>query len=354
MKKLTKALCCCLALCFVLTFAFTLAGCNTSPVKNLIYIIGDGMGFNHIENTKLYMEVDQLNFEHFYAGEVTTHCADSDVTDSAASATALATGKKTNLDYVGLDPDGKKLKNIMEISKSYGKRTAIVTTDVIGGATPASFSAHAESRDDTVDIIKSQASGKVDLLVGKWSSAYAYSNKKHFDEKGFAYTESVDELKTMQSGKIVGNIQNVDSIYNPSADNPTSLKTLVEYALDYLTKDNKKGFTLMVEGAYIDKHSHEQDIMSMIYAMMDLNDAIDYILEWVSKRDDTAIIFTADHETCGLQKAENKDALDDDLYTADYHTSANVPLYLYNITTDQTLFDNTELFHLAKKIVKNR
>ena len=353
MKKSIKVLCCLLAVCMVASFVFCLTACNKSPVKNLIYIIGDGMGFNHVDNAKLYMEKDKLAIENYYAGEVITRAADNDVTDSAAAATALATGVKTNIDFVGIKPSGKKLTNIMEMSKSRGKRTAIVTTDTLNGATPAGFSAHAESRDNTTDIIKSQANGKVDLLIGKWSSAYAYSNKKHFDNNGFTYVESVDELKTLQSGKIVGNIKNVDSIYNPYAEDAVPLKTLVEYALDYLTKDNKKGFTLMVEGAYIDKHSHEHDIMQMIYAFMDLNDAIDYILDWVSKRDDTAIIFTADHETCGLQKAENKGALDDSLYTADYHTSANVPLYLYNIKTELVLMDNTEVFKLARQVVRN-
>lgn len=356
MKKLTKLLCCCLVVCIVLTFTLCLTSCSKSPVKNLIYVIGDGMGLNHVENAKLYMEKDKLNFENYFAGEVTTYCADSDVTDSAAAATALATGKKTNLDYVGIDTSGKKLQNVMEFSKARGKRTAIVTTDNIGGATPAAFSAHAESRDDTTDIIKSQADGKVDLLIGKWSSAYAYSNLKYFTNNGFAYAETLEELTALQEGKIVGNIQNVGSIYDPSEENPVSLKTLVEYALDYLTKDSKKGFTLMVEGAYIDKHSHDQDIMRMIYAMMDLNDALDYIIDWASKRDDTAIIFTADHETCGLTKAVDKaDLLDKlgELYTADYHTSANVPLYLYNIITDKTVLDNTEVYQLARKVIRN-
>ena len=353
MKKVSKVLCCCLIVCFAFSFVLCLASCSKSPVKNLIYIIGDGMGFNHVENAKLYMEKDKLNFENYYVGEVTTYCADSDITDSAASATALATGKKTNLEHVGLDPNGKKLQNIMELSKARGKRTAIVTTDSLDGATPAGFSAHAEDRDKSIDIIKSQASGKVDLLIGRWASSYAYSNLKHFTNNGFAYAETLDELTSLTSGKIVGNIQNVTSTYDPSAEDAVSLKSLVEYALEYLTKDNKKGFTLMVEGAYIDKYSHEHDVMGMIYELMDLNDAVDYILEWASKRDDTAIIFTADHETCGLTKATDKNSISDSLYTATYHTAVNVPLYLYNITTEKNVLDNTEVYQLAKKVVKN-
>ena len=353
MKKFTKLLCCCLVLCLVMTFALSLAACSKSPVKNLIYIIGDGMGFNHIENAKVYMGRDKLAFEDYYVGDVTTHSADEEITDSSASATALATGVKTNNHFVGIDPNEKVLKNVMELSKARGKRTAIVTTDTLDGGTPASFSAHDDDRDDTTDIIKSQAVGKVDLLIGKHSSYYQ-NNKKHFVNNGFTFVDSLEALTALESGKIVGNIPNVAN-YDPDATDKVSLKTLVEYALDYLTKDNKKGFTLMVEGAYIDKYSHvsDMDIMYMIYALMELNETVDYILDWASKRDDTAIIFTADHETGGLQLAANKDALSDSLYTATYHTAAKVPVYLYNITTDKTTFDNTDLFQLAKQIIKN-
>ncbi len=351
MKKLTKWTCICLIICILLTFALCLASCSQSEVKNLIYIIGDGMGANHIKNAKLYMERDTLAFEKYYAGEVITHSADSDITDSAASATALATGTKTNNDYIGIDPDGNQLQNIMELSKKRGKKTAIVTTDNLNGATPASFSAHADSRSSTRDIVVSQAESKIDLFMGLYSSSYTVY-KKDITKKNYNYVESMHELTAFSSkDKIVANIKNVDSAFNPELTDVVSLKTLVEYALDYLSS-SKRGFTLMVEGAYIDKHSHSKDIMLMIYALMDLNEAVEYILDWASKRTDTAVIMTADHESGGLQLAYGKDNLSDDLYAEDYHTSVTVPLYLYNITTDATLLDNTDVYQLAKSIVK--
>ena len=120
----------------------------------------------------------------------------------------------------------------------------------------------------------------------------------------------------------------------------------------------------MVEGAYIDKFSHVSDmnIMNMIYALMELEETVSYVLDWASQREDTAVIFTADHETGGLQVAPNKDALDNVLYTATYHTSENVPLYLYNITPQEDdyqlsgstkVFDNTDVYQLAKRVVLN-
>ncbi len=352
MKPTKRIISLCLILCLALT-VLALFGCQANEEsyprgKNIIYIIGDGMGKNHIENTKLYMGVDKLGFESGYVGDVTTHSASDKITDSAASATALATGVKTNNKHVGIDPSGNRLKNIMESSHERGRRTAIVTSDYLSGATPAAFSSHAEDRKDIYDIMDCQADGTMDLLIGKHDSTYM-STKRIFTDKGYVYTEDLAGIRALsRDSKIVGNILNFGSPYDPSIKNAVSLKSLVEYALDYLTSSDDTPFTLMVEGAYIDKHSHDNDIMPMIYAMMDLNDTLDYVIDWAGKRDDTVIIFTADHETGGLGIADSKDTLFDSLYTSDDHTSANVPLYVFNFDTDKTSFDNTDVYKIAE------
>ncbi len=355
LKKLTCFLCAAMAF----SSCFISCGEVEGNGKNLIYIIGDGMGFNHIENAKLYMEVEELGFEEYYVGEVMTYSADNEITDSAAGATALATGVKTNNDVIGLDPSGNVLENLMEISKKAGKKTGVVTTDYLDGATPAGFSGHSIDRNYRLEIMHSQISGKVDLLMGKFSVDYnGYRGK--FIEGGFSYAKTMEELGLLPTdGRILANIQSVSPTHG--ADDVTTvvpLKELVTYALDYLSKDNEDGFTLMVEGAYIDKHSHSKDILKMLYAMMDLNDAIEYIFEWASERNDTSIILTADHETGGLKKAENKEGLSSSLYTSSNHTAANVPLYLYNadegaafVKEQLNLVENTDVFKIAKQIV---
>ncbi len=362
MKKFSKLISILLVLCMALALMLSCTPEVTPdeppnlPVhdyvgKNLIYIIGDGMGFNHIENTKLSAGLSSFGFESGYVGDVTTYSADDAVTDSAASATALATGIKTNNDYVGVNPAKETLKNIMELSKEYGRKTAVVTTDNLSGATPAGFSAHTDRRTHKYGIMDSQSKGGVDLLIGQYELTYN-TNKNLFTNKGFAYVESFEDLNTLdKNGKIVANLRDIDTTYADDVTDNVPLKELVAYALDYLTTDNERSFTLMVEGAYIDKHSHDNDIEPMMAALMELNEAAEYILEWASGRDDTVIIFTADHETGGLQVAESVDALTKSLYTSKKHTAANVPLYLFGIETALTTFDNTDIFKMAKSVV---
>ncbi len=341
-------------LCGLLTCSCAFVACEKGPSgngKNVIYVIGDGMGFNHIENTKLYMGEDKLRFEDYYVGEVTTYSANSDVTDSAAAATALATGVKTKNGRVGVDGEGNTLENLMEISKKYGKKTGVVTTDTLDGATPGGFSAHVDDREKIYEMHAQQQTGKVDLLIGKYSAAYDIY-RPEFEKNGFQYADMLAGLNALPKGdKCLGNIDNLTPIYGDyvSAD-AVPLKSLVEYALDFLS-DDKDGFTLMVEGAYIDKHSHSNDIWKMMYALMDLNDAIEYILDWASERTDTSVIITADHETGALQKAASKEELARDLYTSTGHSASNVPLYLYNAKTELTAIDNTDVFQIAKNIV---
>ncbi len=353
MKKIGKTISLILILCLSLPAIFACGGKNDPNKreepeyeiikgKNLIYIIGDGMGFNHIDNSKLYMEKDSLAFEEYYQGEVTTHSASDAVTDSAAAATALATGVKTNNKYVGVDTEMKDLQNIMELSKLHGRRTGIVTTDYLSGATPGGFSAHVTRRTDANGMINDQAEGAVDLLIGKNDSTYSRLSKK-FTDNGFEYTDSADKLLALpKEGKVVGNIENLSD---------TPLKDYVAYALDFLTENNENSFTLMIEGAYIDKRSHDKDIMQMIDAFINLNGAVDYVLEWAKGRDDTVVIFTADHETGSLAKAESKDALADSLYGSGDHSAANVPLYIYGLSFDRKSFDNTDVYNIAKSVV---
>ncbi len=111
------------------------------------------------------------------------------------------------------------------------------------------------------------------------------------------------------------------------------------------------GESLTESCSTVGEKGQTNDLLRMIYALMDLNDAVEYILDWASGRTDTTVIFTADHETGKLQEAEDIPSLQNSLYLSGDHSNANVPLYLYNAEAKYTLLENTEVFDIAKEVV---
>lgn len=329
-----------------------------SEVKNVIIIIGDGMGFNHIESTKLQYDIDNFAFEPNFLTPVATRSKSHPVTDSAAAATAMATGTKTNNNNVSMLA-GQPLKNIMEIAKENGKKTGVVTTDNLFGATPAAFSAHSRDRHYDEEIVRSQAQVGVDLLVGQKpdedEDLYSTTCKQDFIDNGYAFASTVEELtQNPKDQKVVANIDGMRSKYNDTLDyEKADFQDIISYTLDYLDNDN--GFCLMIEHAHVDKCSHSNDLYGAMCEVRALADTVEQVYAFCQDRNDTAVLITADHETGGLQLANSKEELTNDRYTTKNHTAADVPLYVTNVTVTgiQDRLDNTYIFMICKMIVEN-
>ena len=267
----------------------------TKENKNCIYLIGDGMGLNH---TKLFETLSAASLSAYSDGEdvfygsmlpnfgyISTNSL-SGITDSAAAATALASGYKTLNGYVGKDKDGNDTRTLTEIAIALGKSTAVLSTDVITGATPAAFTAHTASRDDTAGILAAQqtlASTHGTILLGGYGEDYSENAIKNRVERDF-------------------------------------LDTLAE-----LSK-NEKGFFLMYEEAHFDKHSHENDLEDTFRAALRFNQIIACAMEYAFYNPDTVVIITADHETGGLTRSEDESTF---LYTTTQHTNSYVPFYAF-------------------------
>ena len=349
MKKITLFL----AVCMLL-FSVTLPACiDTNPpseIKNVIIFIGDGMGFNHIENAKTYFGINKFCFEDFEKHDVTTHSKNNSVTDSAAAATALATGTKVNNGNVSR-LDGQDLKHIMAIAKQNNKKTGVVTSDKLYGATPACFSSHANNRNDTTDIIHGQLTSGIDVFIGEQSSTYS-NYKNDFENMGYTFASTVDELLASDpSQKVIGNIKGMRSQYNENLSNQVDYAQLVESVLNRL--DNENGFCLMVENSFIDKCSHNNDAYGAVCEARTFADMIQKAINFCKNRNDTMIIVTADHETGGFGKASTKEEVTNSLYTTGSHTAANVPLYLFNYAISDKTIDNTQIFDICKKVICN-
>jgi alkaline phosphatase len=142
----------------LLILAALLIACQFSAgayaAKNIILMIGDGMGPDHIKAGSYYLTgaAGNLCFEPYYKCSVTTRSLNSSITDSAAAATAMATGHKTNNGIISQSPTGTQYQTILELAKTQGKRTGLVTVDPITGATPAGFGAHEPSRNNYINI----------------------------------------------------------------------------------------------------------------------------------------------------------------------------------------------------------
>lgn len=315
-------------------------------VKNVILLIGDGMGFNHIENTKKYFNLPMQPFETNQMQSKTYSKSDA-VTDSAAGATALACGRKVNNGSIAKDGE-EKLVSIMALAKQQGKKTGIITSDNLYGATPASFSSHANSRYDTADIMEGQLESGVDLLIGKYSSSYSYASRygQEFTEKGYTLASDASELPEQNDKKVLAELPSIKSIYNENEANQTELKTLVEYSLNYLNNEN--GFVLMIESAYIDKFSHNNDFYGAMCEVRAFFDTIQVVYDYCQAHTDTIFMVTADHETGGLALGENN--FDNSLYSTGSHTGVNVPFYWggFKLNKKEGVINNISVFDICK------
>ena len=330
---------------------------STNPIKNVIIIIGDGMGLPHID-AGMYYDGITYGFTEWPMVRVNTYPLESadgtlseDPTDSAASATAMATGVLTANGRLGNDFNNNQLPTIMDLASSMGKATGIVTTDTLSGATPGGFSAHASYRDNVNEIIPSQKTSGVNLLCGFAQDNYTLIADE-FKEHGYAYAGSVADVKaTYSSEKAMWQLDT----YGVDATVP--LPDATALALVYLSQD-PDGFVLMLEQAHPDKYSHGNEFENVAKSVSDLNKTVELVLEWIGDRNDTLVLVTADHECGGLQVSEKAGKYDNDITFGDKtvsyqfrstnHTGVNVALYVYGVEADLT---KSPLY--SKKALKN-
>jgi len=341
---------------------------EASAVKNLILIIGDGMGSEHIAAGALATNRIPV-FTGWQSAGVNTDSANVEglggvTTDSSAAATALASGCLTVNGYVGLDHNQANLKTILDYAEQVGKSTGILTSDYLYGATPAGFSAHALSREDADTITLSQGDSGVDFLCGKRDDAHYLPHRAALEAKGYCFATSAEEVASAMPDKLylTADIEN-------GVEGCHSLSEMADLALGFLSQ-NEEGFVLVIEQALIDKKAHNKDIGGVVDAMESLFDTVDTVMAWIGDRTDTAVMVTADHETGGLTVSGDPGALANRyesatgdfsyLFSTGSHTDSHVELFLYgyeaNFRKYETyatghLIKNTDIFLLMKEIL---
>lgn len=326
-------------------------------LKNVILLIGDGLGFEHVNAAAAYAG-ERMFFESFpYQGEVTTHSADDAITDSAAGGTAIATGHKVNNGVVSmaLPGDGSDLPTLLEVAKSEGKQVGMVTTSNLLDATPAAFAAHTSFRDNFAEILFDMfLESQPHVLMGGGSSIFGNpALAPLLGVGGYTLVADRDEMYALDTDAetmVLGHFAPDHLPYEyDGMGNAPHLSEMTEVALDLLD-NNPNGFFVMIEGAKIDKASHDNDLERTIFEVLEFDNAVRKAFEWADGRDDTLIIVTADHETGGLlMLADNGPGNMPTVYwgTED-HSAANVPVYAWGVNAHliPPVMDNTGFFNL--------
>ena len=292
-------------------------------IKNVIYLIGDGMGFEHLEKTKREKGVSLAMDTFPIQGSSMTRSFSNKVTDSAAGGTALSTGIRTKNSVLGVYPLDLKARfsnpvSLTEICRDRGMLTGVVTTDKNSGATPASFSAHTSDRNNTEEIVADQYESGFNII---WGERDGVASKQGAEANGFTYVTTYSEMMALEEGsRSFAQFENVLwKTEQADAETPT-LEQMAVKAVDILD-DTDEGFFLMIEGAHIDKHSHSNLSDEMTDSLLSFDRTIEAMLEYAKADGETLVVVTADHETGGIT-AEGK-------FTSDGHTGVNVPVLVY-------------------------
>ncbi len=324
-------------------------------VKNVILLIGDGMGL-----TQLYAgytaNQGKLNlFTIPTIGLSVTASADSYITDSAAGATAMATGQKTSNRAIGVDASGKILTPITDILHPYKYKTAVISCGDITDATPAAFYGHVIDREFSEKIAADFLNSPVDILIG--GGVTHFTTRKDgsnlfpaLKQKGYIVSNDLQSLDSIRGSKYI--VLDNDAARSMKQGRGNFLSTSLQKALRTFT-ENKSQFFIMAEGAQIDYGGHANDMEYVVREMLDFDEAIGKAMEFVDAHPETLLIITADHETGGLT------LLDGDLkkgyvhgnFSTNDHTAVMVPVFAYGSGAKDFagVYQNTAIFD---KIIK--
>ena len=269
--------------------------------KNIILMIGDGMSPISVA-AAMFINGNELTMTNLHSiGQVRTQSANSFVTDSAASATAYATGTKTNNGSLGVGSDKAPLPNIPEKVSGLGIACGVVTTDQVTGATPGAFYAHQPSRKMVPEIWGDLALSKLTFVAGGSNSAYkeVKAETRAAIENEFTVVNTPDDSRIADSKRLVF----LPSTKTFATDAPEQyLPATTEMAIDYLSKHaaKGKGFFLMVEGSRIDGGGHGNSADKLVKEILYFDKAVEAAVKFAEKDGNTLVLVTADHETGGV------------------------------------------------------
>lgn len=285
---------------------------------NIIFLVGDGMGVAYTSAYRLYQddvatpELETTIYDEMLVGMASTYPDDhTQVTDSAAAATALATGVKTFNGAIGVNAQHSPVNSILDKAKEQGYLTGIAVTCQVNHATPAAFVAHADSRQSYEKIadqfldLRINGKPKVDLILGGGQEYFVRKDRnlaKEFEALGYSYHSDIDDLKKIKKLPALGLFSKGGLTPALESEHPLRLAEMTEKALALLHPDQEqtKPFLLMLEASQVDWCGHANDIACAMGEMRDMAATMKLIKQFIDKNPNTIFVATADHSTGGL------------------------------------------------------
>lgn len=327
--------------------------------KNIIFMIGDGMGITQI-SAGLYSNGNELNLERFKdIGFHKSYSCDKLITDSAAGATAFACGVKTYNGAIGVDCDTVPRKTLLEEAEEKMMKSGLIATSTIVHATPASFIAHDKYRKNYEAIADDFLDTEIEVFIGG-GKKYFYNREdgrnlyKEFEDKGYLMSDFFqNDLEDLDLADVdrFGYLTAEDSPI-PVAQGRDYLQPASELAVDFLDKRSEHGFFLMIEGSQIDWGGHANNSDYIITEMLDFDKTIGSVLDFAERDGNTLVVITADHETGGyaIQKESKMDSIVG-AFTSDYHTADLIPVFAYGPGSEnfRGIYENIAIYDKIRK-----
>ena len=322
--------------------------------KNVILLIGDGTGLAQLYSAYTANKGRLNLFNLTNVGFSITTSANRYITDSAAGATAMASGIKTNNSAVGVDPNNKPVTLITDELRAKNFKIAVISNGDITDATPASFYAHQPSRKMMDEIALDFMASKTDVLIGGGTSHFTKRTDKRnllqeLNKLGYGVTVNFTVIDSLRKDKFV--VLDDKAVVSKMNGRTDFLQHSLRKTLQTFSK-SKQPFFIMEEAAQIDIGGHNNNIEYVVTEALDFDKTIGDAIRFADSNRETLVIITADHETGGLS------LIDGDIskgyveasFGTDHHTSVAVPVFAYGPGADKFrgVYQNTEIYHKLK------
>lgn len=327
-------------------------------VKNVIYLIGDGLGLNQA-TAAYYANKNQLTiFNINDIGFQVNNALGAFTTDSAAAGSALATGEANANRHISSTVDGQDIPSLSDFFDQKNYSVGVLTLGNIADATPAAFYGHNVERDNADEITRYLLKGHVDLLCGSGMREFTKRNDGvdligELKKSGYAFITDASAI-TDQKGKVICIDERMDEAVEESTMN--LLADATKDAIEYLQTQSDKGFFLMVEGAKIDYAGHAKSVPGSIIETFSFDLAVAEALKFADQNGETLVVVTGDHETGGLVLLDGDEQTGRvmGVYVTNDHTPAMLPVYAYGPGAEKFtgVYRNTEIARRIKSMIK--